>query len=234
MKSTKLVAPVNHARLLIRGGLAAAVLCSSPVFAQNLVVNGDFSGGNAGFSTDYTVTSMTPFLFQGDVHGIYAIEPIGSVAGSSAYGDWTNLTTLPGGGNGNVFVADGATNPNTKVWTETLTVTPHTQYNFSYYAAEISNACCSNATFVASINGTSGGALNAIGSWQQSPTFTWNSGANTSATLTLVDTNLSGPFNDFVLTDIAFKVPEPASWMLMLLGLCMAPLAMRRRGVTSA
>lgn len=235
--ASKPTSPVT--RLLTRIGLAAAVLCTSQVYGQNLLVNGNFSGGNSGFTTDYTLTTMTPYLFQDNVHGIYAIEPIGSVAGSSAYGDWTNVTTLPAGGNGNVFVADGATTASTRVWTETLTVTPGTPYNFSYYAAEISNPCCSNASFVASINGTSGGVLNAIGAWQQSPTFTWNSGASTSATLTLIDTNLSGPYNDFVLTDISFTapptaVPEPASWMLMLLGLCLAPLALRRRVVTSA
>ena len=65
---------------------------------------------------------MTPDLFQNGVHGIYAIEPAGSVAASSAYGDWTNVTTDPSGGNGNVYVADCATDPDTTVWSETVSV----------------------------------------------------------------------------------------------------------------
>ena len=102
--------------------LGALFLVLSTGFASssNLITNGDFSAGNTGFDTGYGLTTMTPYLFQDNVHGIYAILPIGSVASQSAYGDWTNVTVDPSGGNGNVFVADGATNPNTTVWQETV------------------------------------------------------------------------------------------------------------------
>jgi hypothetical protein len=205
------------------GAACLLVVASSQAFASsNLVVNGNFSAGNTGFTTGYSLTTMTPQLFQNNVHGIYAVIPIGDVAGQSAYGDWVNVTTDPSGGNGNVFVADGATNPNTTVWGQTVSVTAHTNYTFSFYAAEISNACCSNANFVPTIDGTSGSGNSLIGSWQQY-TFSWNSGSNTSAVLSLTDTNLSGGFNDFVLTDISLTavgsgVPEPSTWELMALG----------------
>jgi hypothetical protein len=226
----------NHrlAGLSLFATLAVVALGSGPVLASNRVVNGDFSAGNTGFITDYTLTTMTPHLFQNAVWGIYAVEPIGSVAGSSAYGDWNNVTTDPTGGNGNVFVADGSPVANTRVWTETVAVTPGTQYTFSFYAAEISNACCSNASLVPTINGTAGAALNATASWQQSSPFNWNSGSNTTATLTLVDSNTSGSYNDFVLTDISLSaaVPLPASWTMMLLGLGMTGLLRTARAKT--
>jgi hypothetical protein len=210
----------------------AASAAGSASAGANLVVNGDFSAGNTGFSTGYTLTTMTPFLFQNGVHGIYAVIPIGSVNGQAAYGDWHNVTTDPFGGNGNVYVADGATDPNVTVWSETVAVKPNTNYTFSFYAAEISNACCSNASFLPTVSGTNGAVLNLNAGWQLNAPFVWNSGANTSAVLSMTDTNTSGGFNDFVLTDISFSaagVPEPGVWGLMFAGFGVMGAAMRRR-----
>ena len=55
--------------------VTAAVLLASAGSATagpNLVSNGNFSAGATGFSTGYTLTTMTPHLFQNAVHGIYA------------------------------------------------------------------------------------------------------------------------------------------------------------------
>jgi hypothetical protein len=217
--------------------LAAALTISAAAGAAsagpNLVVNGDFSAGNTGFSTEYALTTMTPYLFQDGVHGIYAVEAANAVAGSSAYGDWTNVTTDPSGGNGNLFVADGATtDPAATVWSETVAVNPHTNYTFSFDAAEISNACCSNAQFLPTVNATNGTVLDLNGAWQSNSTFVWNSGSSTSAVLSLTDLNESGPYNDFVLDDISFStagVPEPATWAMMLIGFAGLGAAIRSR-----
>ena len=200
---------------ILSGGATGSVAQA----AGNLVVNGDFSAGDTGFTTGYALTTMTPHLFQNGVHGIYAIEPAGSIASSSAYGDWTNINTDPSGGNGNVYVADAATTANTTVWSETVNVAPNTTYTFSYDGAEVSNACCSNATLAASVNGVVGANLTATSSWQNSA-FVWHSGAATTATLAVTDTNTSGPYNDFAVDDFSFSggVPEPAAWSLMLIG----------------
>lgn len=215
----------------IASAIAVVTSGASASAGPNLVVNGDFSAGNSGFSTGYALTTMTPYLFQNGVHGIYAIEPAGSVAASSAYGDWTNVSTDPSGGNGNVYAADGATNANTTIWSETVSVTPNTDYVFSYYGVEISNACCSNATFVPSVNGVNGPTFDTDASWQNSA-FVWYSGSSTTATLALTDTNLSGPFNDFLVDDFSFSsgVPEPASWAMMLIGVAGLGAMMRRPG----
>jgi hypothetical protein len=220
--------------------LGGALLIGSPASAgSNLVTNGNFSSGNTGFTTDYTLTTMTPYLFQNGVHGIYAVLPIGSLSGQSQYGDWDNVTTDPSGGNGNVFAADGATNANTTVWQESVNVTPNTNYVFSFYAAEISNPCCSNADFVPTINSASGAGWTVGGSWQQY-TYAWNSGSSTSAILSLTDTNTSGPYNDFVLDDLSFSsaAPEPSTWAMMLIGFGGLGFAryrrMRKAGVIAA
>jgi hypothetical protein len=126
-------------RIVPSSTLAALLLAlSSSVASANLITNGDFSAGNSGFNTGYALTTQTPQLFENNLHGIYAVIPIGNVFGQASYGDWNNVTKDPSGGNGNVFVADGSTNPNTTVWQQSVTVTPNTNYVFSYYAAEIS------------------------------------------------------------------------------------------------
>ncbi len=221
-------------RLMPSCALGALFLVLSTGFASssNLITNGDFSAGDTGFNTAYGLTTSTP-LFQGGTHGIYAILPIGSVALQSAYGDWTNVAVDPSGGNGKVFAADGATNPNTVVWQETVAVNAHTNYVFSFDAAEISNACCSNAVFVPTIDGTNGTAHTLTGGWEQY-TFSWNSGSNTTANLSLTDTNTSGPYNDFVLDDLSLQaaVPEPSTWAMMVIGfLGLGFMVYRRRNI---
>jgi len=188
--------------------LLALGVATSAAAGGNLVQNGKFAAGNKDFTTGYTLTTMTPYLFQDGVHGIYAVEPAGSIASSSAYGDWTNISTDPKGGNGNVLVADGATSANTVVWSETVAVTPNTNYKFSFDGAEVSNACCSNAMLAASVNGVTQSVLTTSATWQKSG-FKWNSGSATSAVLAITDTNTDGAYNDFAIDFIMFKATGP-------------------------
>ncbi len=65
---------------------------------------------------------------------------------------------------------------------------------------------------------------------------TWNSGSATSAKLALVDIYSAEQWNDFVIDDISFvgagapppTIPEPSTWVLMLLGFAGLGLAGRR------
>ncbi|HXZ16725.1 MAG TPA: hypothetical protein VEH77_12270 [Roseiarcus sp.] len=196
--------------------LSAACNSGSSTAGPNLIVNGDFSAGNKGFSTGYTLSTLTPY-FTNNVDGIYQVLPIGDVNGEASYGDWRSVTKDPSGGNSDVFAADGATTSNTTVRSETVAVSPNTNYVFSFYAAEISDASHSiyshtRAVLVPTINGASGSGPTLTGSWTEY-SFSWNSGASTSATLSLTDANTSGPYNDFVLDDLSFRsTPETATW----------------------
>lgn len=198
------IASARHLAASAFLGLALASAGPAGAASPNLVTNGNFKAGNTGFSTGYTQTTMTPYLFQNGVHGIYAIEKAGNIAASSAYGDWTNISTNPQGKNTNVYVADGATSAGTVVWSETVTVSPNTKYKFTFYAAEVSNACCSNAQLVPSVNGTAGPTLTTTASWQKG-SMVWRSGTATTATLSLADTNTEADYNDFALDDLSFK-----------------------------
>src|SRR5580693_5249442 len=137
--------------------------------AANLVVNGDFSAGDTGFTSGYTLTTMTPYLFQNAVHQIYAVEAISAIPGSAAYPDWTNITASPTGGAGNAFVSDGPdnlTSASLAAWSETVSVQPNTTYTFSFYGAEVSNTCCSNAELLPSVDGVAGSTITPGGAWQ--------------------------------------------------------------------
>ncbi len=204
-----------------------ALTATSAAAATNLVPNGDFSDGEVGFTTGYTATT----LFSHFNTGHYDVLPIGNVVSvtsyysntSGGYG-WNNVTTDPSGGNSNVFLADGsqASNPNTLVWKETVDVAPQTNYVFSFYAAEIStNSAEYNAIFVPTIDGVSGVAHTLTSGWAEY-TYDWNSGSQTSAVLSLADTQTSNYYNDFVFTDVSLTavggVPELSTWAMMLTG----------------
>ena len=179
--------------------LLALLAAGSALAGTNLVVNGNFKDGNTAFSTDYALTTR----FDG-THGVYVVEKAASIAASSDFGDWTNVNANPQGKNANVYVADGATSANTVVWSEVVHVTPHTKYKFSFDGAEVSNACCSNAMLAASVNGVVGAVLTTSATWKKS-SFVWKSGSATTATLSVVDTNADGAYNDFALDNLSFE-----------------------------
>lgn len=176
--------------LAITGG-ARAQDC---VDFQNLVVNGDFSAGFDGsFTSNYVRNSnLVP-------EGRYQIGPNPNAFhnGFAACGDHTT-------GNGNMMVVNGATNPGLIVWQQVVNVTPNTLYSFSAWLANVAGG--NNAIMQFRINGVLLGApFSTPGVCQWNRFFAnWNSGANTTATITIVNQNTAPGGNDFALDDIAF------------------------------
>lgn len=168
----------------------------------NLIVNGDFSQGNASFITEYNaVADPNPFGVQG-AYGIVT-SPGAWFAPFCTGGDHTT-------GTGNMMVLDGSTVPlaNVIVWSnqDPVSVLPNTEYTFSYYVASVSPD--NPAQLEVIINGVSQGApVTAPGAtclWTQ-VSYNWNSGSDTAATFTIYDRNFSSGGNDFALDDIEFK-----------------------------
>lgn len=163
---------------------------------NNLIVNGDFEGGNYGFTSDYiySPTNLVP-------EGTYAIlsNPQSAHPGFAPCTDHTS-------GGGNMMVVNGAGTPGWNVWCQTVTVQPNTQYAFSAWVTSV------NPTFPArlqfSINGNPIGPVFVAPStnctWLNFYT-TWNSGASTSATICIVNQNTVLGGNDFALDDLVFS-----------------------------
>ncbi|MEY4875635.1 MAG: hypothetical protein RL708_784, partial [Bacteroidota bacterium] len=178
----------------------------------NLIANGDFSLGNASFTSGYTYCSAS-------------VPPVGCVQSwglLSCQGFYT-ITTSPNlahtnfsafsnhtGGAGNMIVVNGSSSPSISVWCQTVTVTPNTNYNLSAWIANVDPFSTSASLGILSfnINGTQQGLkfspVLATGVWTNQ-FITWNSGANTVANICINDSSTAGGGNDFAIDDISFN-----------------------------
>ena len=180
-------------------------------YSPNLVVNGDFSKGNIGFVSDYSYVVFNNSETQ------YMVLPVSKPSELNGWGraNLSAVSTDPLGGDGNVLYANGATEPNKLVWGETVSVTPNTDYVFSFYAVDLNNGPSidhrsSDAVLLGSINGVASVQLDTNTNWQQ-VTLIWNSGSNTTAHLSLIDLNTSGGANDFAVDLISFAAFSPVT-----------------------
>ncbi|HYC27153.1 MAG TPA: hypothetical protein VEB42_00035, partial [Chitinophagaceae bacterium] len=159
----------------------------------NLIVNGDFSAGNTGFTSDYTFTN--PNITEGEYFvgkNAQAWNP-----GMSSCGDHTT-------GNGNMMIVNGSQATDAVVWKQTISITPNTNYAFSTWIQSVHSQNPAQLQF--SINGQPLGNLITAGApcnWKQFYT-TWNSGNNTTAIISVINKNTAFAGNDFALDDISF------------------------------
>lgn len=164
------------------------------VESDDLIANGDFSGGNVGFSSAYIYTSdLTP-------EGVYYVGSNPQTY-HSGFTPCTDHTT----GTGNMMIVNGSGTAGTSVWCQTINVVPNTNYAFSCWGQSV--AAGSPAALQFSINGgTIGSTFNvpaAVCQWQQFYAV-WNSGSNTTADICILNQNTNTGGNDFALDDIEF------------------------------
>lgn len=181
------------------------VFSSLTVTAQNLIVNGDFTAGNTGFTTSYSnVLNPNPF----GVKGAYDIVTNPKIW-FTPFDACRDHTT----GTGRMMVVDGSdTNAgNNKLWEQTITVVPGKTYQLGYYLQSVTVG--SPARIEILINGVSLGLPNTAPAttciWVQK-TYSWNSGASNSAIITIYDREISGNGNDFAIDDLSLTAcPNP-------------------------
>lgn len=166
----------------------------------NLITNGNFSQGNVGFNTNYALGVGGPFGPLSN-EGTYAITTNPNAV-HNGFAPCVDHTT----GNGNMMVVNGAGFPGVNIWCQTVNVLPNTSYAFSTWAA--SAVAGSPAILQFFINGVPlGGTFNAPNvtcQWQQFFQV-WNSGANNTAQICIVNQNTQTGGNDFALDDISFS-----------------------------
>jgi len=168
--------------------------------ASNSVINGDFSAGATGFSSDYIPgTGGTYGILS--LEGQYAVatNPHNTHVNFANFGDHTT-------GTGNMLVVNGAGTVNQSIWCQTVAVVPNMTYAFSAWLASVTLP--SPAILDFTVNGVSlGSPLNASpvpGIWSHF-TAVWNSGATTTATICIINLNTATTGNDFALDDIVFS-----------------------------
>jgi len=161
---------------------------------KDLIVNGNFSNGNTGFTSDCTYSSS-------------GISSATYFVGTDPHAWNFNMSPcMARSGNGNMLMVNGAQQLNTKIWSETVVVQPNTNYVFTGWLGSLTSI--SPARLQLYINGQPVGPLIQADtntcSWRQFFNV-WNSGANTSAQVSIIDMNLDISGNDFGLDDISFS-----------------------------
>ena len=164
----------------------------------DLVVNGDFSGGSTGFTSDYIPGTGGSWGLL-SLAGQYAVTTNASLVHNNFH-PCTDHTS-----GGEMLVVNGADTPDQSVWCQTVTVQPGTDYAFSAWLLSVvpSNPAVLDFT----INGVPiGSPLTASSltcTWQDFYAV-WNSGGVTSATICITNQNAIDDGNDFALDDISF------------------------------
>lgn len=162
---------------------------------SNLIINGDFSAGDTGFSSGYT-TGAFPLSASSYLIGTSSLNAGPSTAGCSDH------TT----GTGNMLISRNNALTGDTVWLQTVTVAPNTTYQFSTYIQSLQMANSIKLELV--INGHA--VLENISpaaacAWQKH-TVLWNSGNNSSVTLAIHNNaNNSGTDDYFAIDDIGFS-----------------------------
>jgi|HubBroStandDraft_1064217.scaffolds.fasta_scaffold60211_1 uncharacterized repeat protein (TIGR03803 family) len=182
--------------------LIGGMLCFTALAGADTVVNGDFSHGNTGFSSDYTAspTCSTSSPFTAGYYFVGA-NPNNCNAGWISMSDPTNKGLK-------MLIVNGAQDGTSRVWYETLATTPNTQFTFTFWMADIYNLSGdSPATLEFSVDGVvvsgcTGYSPTTPGQWQKE-VCTYTSGSGTTETLALIDTNTAFEANDFALDDIS-------------------------------
>ena len=163
----------------------------------NLIGNGDFEQGFAGFTSDYTQNTN----LWGE--GTYYVGSNASTYHTNFQGAQDHTT-----GSGNYMIVNGATYPGTVVWSQTINITPATDYAFTTWVTTVANSPWAELQF--SINGQQiGNVFTAPSTYGQANTWhnfyiVWNSGNNTQATISIINQNTQAGGNDFGLDDISF------------------------------
>jgi gliding motility-associated-like protein len=164
----------------------------------NIIVNPDFSSGNTGFTSgQFYTTTYSPCNYY-----------VGPIWFSSYFPTLTDHTPTTD----NYFMhIDGCTSV-TSIWSETVAVTPNTNYTFSYWASRADQVqpifeihFTGNATGNVVMNTITGIPYTGTWMWDQYGIPSWNSGANTSVTLEVVNLETNGYGNDFGLDDFLFQ-----------------------------
>ncbi|MGV3631906.1 MAG: gliding motility-associated C-terminal domain-containing protein [Bacteroidota bacterium] len=166
----------------------------------NLVTNGNFENGSSGFSSDYQHVQFASPTALWDP-GYYAVGSSPTDYHSNFY-NCTDHTS----GSGKMYIANGSSSPNTIIWSQTITVQPNTNYNFSAWAASVENTGVP-ALLQFFVNGSQIGNIFSPSTsgciWNEFYNL-WNSGTNTSAVISIVNQNTEASGNDFALDDISF------------------------------
>jgi len=163
----------------------------------SMIINGDFSIGNTGFTTTYTYCNSSNCLYPLGNYG-YSVGLNPNFFHNSFNG--ADHTT----GTGNLMIVNGS-DASLDVWREIIPVQTNSTYLFDLWICSVYPV--NPAPINILINGIVIGSITApptINTWIQF-SASWNSGANTSANICIKDQNTNWTGTDYGLDDISFR-----------------------------
>jgi len=177
---------------------------SCNISGTELITNGNFDGGNVGFSSALTYTP--PPNTNGSQYWV-GTNP-------ASFNSLYCACTEHSGGTGNFMFLNGNGAPHDSSWCQTVSVTPNTRYYFSAWVTTLyPESQADLALLQIDINGQAqSNVFNTPSSccaWQQI-FVQWNSGSSTTARICIVNNCLSTYGNDFGLDDISFQKCTPS------------------------
>lgn len=169
-------------------------------YGPNLVVNGDFSQGNTGFTSGYHHSNNSQpcnYFVSPD----FFLDPNPVFVDHSLTGD-------------NMFMSVNGCDTDLLLWAQSIVVEPNTNYRFKFWAsrAEISQPIfkivfvgnnTGTQTFAAQHGAPSYSTAPVI--WDEHGVLLWNSGSNITLKIQLYNLETASHGNDFGLDDISFR-----------------------------
>lgn len=182
-----------------------AIYINCPV-TTNLVVNGDFSSGNVGFTSQYNYVVDDPSV-QNEMWPEQTYAVVNNP--NNVHTAFCNMNTAalrsPGSG-GNMLVGNAATSGSLKLWEQSITVTPNTDYVLTFYAVSLAGTESSLLFGIYTGCYRTGAdvsvpfeTVNCV--WNRY-SFQFNSGNATSIPLAIVNISAQAAGNDIAIDDI--------------------------------
>jgi len=192
---------------------------ASFLIGDNKLKNGDFELGNKEVGSSYTYidpknTSYSKYGALG-FEGTYSISTKSDIV-HTLWGPYSDHTPAPGT---QQMIINGATTAGTKVWSQTIAVIPHSNYQFTYWVQNVNKEVAPQSKLQIILKtgetgtveaGPTYTANTAGGVWKQF-LYNWNSGSSSSVELSLVNKQTEGNGNDFALDDLVFQQIYTAS-----------------------
>lgn len=188
--------PTIHNPVAVPQVITTYIVESIPATGQNLIINGDFSNGNSGFTSQYVYSPGA-----NPTQGVYGIFNDANDLSPNFFEHCRDHTT----GNGLMMVVDGSPIPNQEVWCQTVAIEAGKTYAFTTWLTSILQPNPAALRF--SINGQQIGQTFIAGTqncqWRQFYEV-WESGSATEAEICIVNQNTNPNGNDFALDDFGF------------------------------
>lgn len=196
----------------VKPSVTTSYVLSSELTGINLVANSNFSLGNTGFNSDYIYSTSS------NAEGQYWIGATPS-AWQPNFANCSDHTS----GSGNMMVINGATVANKKIWSQIISVTPNTDYQFSLWTSSLESASPAVLHFLIN-NADLGNSMQLSTTSCQWKRYSvrWNSGNNTIANIAILDSNLIASGNSFAIDDVFFGevTTQTDSLIVNVTGLC--------------